>query len=121
MKRTEIKYVNLLDGKIKILEISNVASIEDIRKNYGDMVADKYMAFTPNYTTISTVKHVKVALRLKATTKQGPAVLFHVWPDGIMIKEHFSEIVAQLKTAGQRLSEIIKANPPEPQEKTIII
>lgn len=115
MKRTEIKYVNLPDGTIKILEINNVASLADIEENYGRKVAGKYVDYYPYYLSYG---HETVQLRRNSGDVLPTDVLK---PGFIRTKEQFSGIVAALKAAGNRLSEIIKTAPKEPQEKTILI
>ena len=117
MKRTVIKYLpDKKTGTVKILEITNVADAIDISRNYGDKAAQEYMNQYPYYLPHGF--NGSVQLRRNRGDINPNDILK---PDSIMSKEYFSEIIVALKAAGQRLSEIIKANPPEPQEKTIII
>lgn len=117
MKRTVIKYLpDRKTGTVKILEITNAADAMNLSKKCGDKVAQEYMNQYPYY--LSYGFNGSIQLRRNRGDINPNDILK---PDLIMPKEQFSEIIAALKAAGNRLSEIIKANPPEPQEKTIII
>jgi hypothetical protein len=123
MKRTEIKYIDLPDGTVKILEIKNVADTIDIVRNYGDKVVRDYTHDFPYYLPYRSIGSVQLRRRIKnKSCAAGYTLVTDAFKhDSIIPKEEFSKIIAALKAAGNRLSEIIKANPPEPQEKTIII
>ena len=43
MKSTKIKYKNLKDGNIQIIDIQNAASTKELRETFGEKIVTKYL------------------------------------------------------------------------------
>lgn len=96
MKRTKIKYRK--KGKnIEILDIENVATIEEIEKEFGVKVSNQYFSEHPNYSQIEEFISINFIGDYNS----------HMYKIPIMqSKENFQEMIEQMKAAGKRLCEI---------------
>ena len=117
MKRTEIKYVKDGDG-IKVININNVATFEEIAEQYGDKIAKMYIEDAPSYYLRCILGKRTLTVNTENLNWIGS---YRMMDDGSLCfdADGFSTFISILKAAGNRLIEIAKANQPE--EKTILI
>jgi len=107
MKRTAIRYITRADSVVKITGIDNAATIADIKKEFGEKVWDKYQAGRPFYYGMEN-KRLSVHFERANST-----YLSQIQAGDLYTNEGFASLIGILQAAGNRLIEIVKANPVE--------
>ena len=94
MKQTKIKY-KLKGDLIEIVSIENSAVYEQIKREFGKNVHDRYVDGYPRYSSNFVVS------REKETAT-------HLTPGYAYTKERFSSLILDMKAAGARLQRIVR-------------
>lgn len=112
MKRTEITYTKTMDGKIMIKDIKNVATLDQIEKEFGEKIKYLYGRSTPHYymCTFSYNNYINILNNERYKLAKGD----------VMTKEYFNHCINGMKAAGNRLQKI-KETVESYKEKTITI
>jgi hypothetical protein len=110
MKRTEIKYVNTVDGQVEITGMKNVASKEEIEEEFGAEVRRLYFEGKPNYFRCG-VEHKRV--------NDGEYSLSY-YPGLRLTRKGFGKLIKSMKAAGNRLQRI-REGVAKYEEKTVFI
>lgn len=109
MKQTKIKYQLLADGKIKIVAIENVATMDEIGKEFGNEVERLYWNSDDCYRlhdNVCFISNRDNRLQMKVGS--------------LIEKEQFSVAVTGMKKAAARLIEI-RQKVAEYEVKEIVI
>jgi hypothetical protein len=115
LKRTEIDYVTLPDGRVKIIEIRNASWLEEIREKHGKVVSYDYFHGYPKYWSPGG-KNKKVLVRVDLRDDHAQVITV----GEVYTKVYFDFITNTMKTAGNRLGKLIHANLERKEEKAQI-
>lgn len=115
MERTIIEYYER-DNKCHITSVKNVASREVLRQVFGRDVADEYLDGRPAYWlgSDSTYLHINAG-------HKGYHTIYLAGKSFALPKTYFHTVIQNMKTAGNRLSRIVKEHKEKPQIKEIRI
>lgn len=104
MKRTRITATDTGDGNITIVEIRNVASPIEIKKEFGIEVQRDYMHSNkyPYYFRSMNKDSTEITIVGKCYNRKSCVKIDTPW---ILSKEMFQEMVSLLKKSGERLTE----------------
>lgn len=114
MKRTIIEYQCIENGRVKIVNVQNLATEKEIREELGDAVANEYFSGSPCYLEWPG-RNLAYAASVKGWSFSGFFSIGY-----ILDKDIFDELIDQMKIAGNRLSEIRKKHQPKPIRKIVI-
>lgn len=104
MKRTVISYRVMQDDTIFITAIKNVASLRELKNEFGERVGNLYANICPRYyyrgkDNLGCARHDIVLVRYKKES-------FTIKPFIRMSRDAFSEVVSLMKAAGENLKKI---------------
>jgi hypothetical protein len=95
MKRTEIDYVKIHNDNIQIIDYRNVASMPELKKEFGEEVVWEYQKKIAKYKRTRRGL-IKIVCGSKVTTLK---------PNLVMHEKKFKEIITKMRLAGEMLKD----------------
>ena len=97
MKQSIVKYRRVGLDKIEIVAFKNIASVVDLSKDCGPVVAKEYFQGAPTYE-----RGCGKRILIKTSPESG----YDVEVGSVVTREEFQTLVATMKQAGNRLTMI---------------
>lgn len=118
MKQAIVKYVETVDGKIRVTGLENFATEDEIKEVFGEEVSRVYFNGYPRMQ-LGAVARSQVYLR--GGSGYGYVIsVSSTESASVFDRKEFGKIINMMKAAGERLMTIVALNR-EIEEKVIVI